>query len=100
MSNRLFQAMAAGGALLLQQHFDGMEDLLGLEHGKHLIVWKDYDDLREKIAYYLEHEDERAKIARAGQHEILKKHSFHARLRELFDMLAAPEDHLIGPEYA
>lgn len=100
VSNRLFQAMAAGGALLLQQHFDGMEDLLGLEHGKHLIVWKDYDDLRDKITYYLEHEDERAKIARAGQHEILKKHSFHARLRELFDMLAAPEDHLIGPEYA
>lgn len=87
VSNRPFQAMAAGNCLMLQQWFDGCEEMLHLIDGKHLVLWSDYDDLREKVAYYLAHEKERNQIARAGQLEALKRHSFEARIQELRSLL-------------
>lgn len=109
VSNRPFQAMAAGNCLMMQQWFDGCEDMLHLIDGKHLVLWRDYDDLRVKLAYYLDpaHEDERASIARAGQLEVLKHHSFEARVQELLDILGRLDNmvpgvdpSLIGVEYA
>lgn len=82
VSNRLFQAMAAG-TLLLQQRFAGMEDLLGLVDGEHLVVWDTHKDLKEKIAYYMQHEDERKTIASNGCKFIKENHSFDNRVEEL-----------------
>lgn len=90
VSNRAFQAMAAGHALMLQQWFDGT-DLIGLVDGKHWVLWQDYTDLREKIDYYLAHEDERAKIAAAGHVEVLTNHSFDRRVQELMTLLRQPK---------
>jgi len=86
VSNRLFQAMAAGGAMFLQQHFDGLK-LLGLRDGEHLVVWQDFHDLQDKIHYYMAHEDERKAIADVGTVEILENHSFDVRVMELLDEL-------------
>ncbi len=84
VSNRLFQAMAAGGALVLQQKFDGMEALIGLQNGKHLVTWEYPNDLRLQVIRYVEERDtERRKIAQAGQLEVLRNHSFEARVIEL-----------------
>ena len=82
VSNRLFQAMAAGGALFMQQHFDGME-LLGLVDGEHLVVWDTFEEFWDKIEYYVAHENERKCIADAGTKYILENHSFHNRVGEL-----------------
>jgi glycosyltransferase involved in cell wall biosynthesis len=109
VSNRPFQAMAAGNCLMLQEWFDGCEDLLHLIDGQHLVLWRGTDDLRDKIAYYLDpaHEAERAAIARVGQHEVLVHHSFEARVSELLDILktldnrpAGVPPQLIGVDYA
>jgi glycosyltransferase involved in cell wall biosynthesis len=86
VSNRLFQAMSAG-AFLLQQHFDGMEELLGLQDGVHLVVWKDLDDLVDKIDFWLDHDTERKDVAERGRDFVRKNHSFDVRVRELFDAL-------------
>lgn len=85
VSNRLFQSMAAGGALLLQQHFDGMEELLGLEDGKHLVVWNSVNDLKDKIQHWLDpaNERKRKKIAKYGTDYVLRNHSFDVRVQEL-----------------
>lgn len=90
VSNRLFQALAAGGAMLLHQRFAGMEELIGLRDGVHLVIWNDFADLRAKIAYYLAHEDERARIAAAGHIEVLRNHSFEKRVAELRNILEPP----------
>lgn len=87
-SNRLFQAMAAGGVLLLQQRFGGME-LLGLRDSEHLVIWDDFEDLRDEIDYYMTHDDERVKIARTGTEEVLDNHSFDVRVMELLDEFRA-----------
>jgi len=86
VSNRLFQAMAAG-AFLLHQWFDGANELLGLEDGVHLVMWRDVNDLLEKIEYYLSHVDERKKIAKTGCDYITEYHSFGARVNQLINQL-------------
>lgn len=83
VSNRLFQAMAAGGALFCQQRFAGMEEWLGLVEGKHLLSWGNHTELREQIQYALRHEKARRRIAQAGQRYVLEHHSFVARVAEL-----------------
>lgn len=86
VSNRLFQSMAAG-AFTLQQKIEGMEELIGLKDGVHLVIWSSFDDLQQKITYWLEHDDERIAIAKAGQSEVRKNHSFDARVWELEAMM-------------
>lgn len=86
VSNRVFQALAAGGSALAHQWFKDM-DKLGLIDGETCIVWNDFRDLETKIYYYLQHEDERKRIADNGQRMCLEKHSFEVRVKELFDML-------------
>jgi glycosyltransferase involved in cell wall biosynthesis len=81
VSNRLFQAMAAG-AFLLQQRFDGME-LLGLKENKHLVLWNDVIDLKDKIKYWLGKPEERAVISKTGQEFVLEHHSFDKRVEEM-----------------
>jgi glycosyltransferase involved in cell wall biosynthesis len=86
-SNRTIQSLAAGGALLLQQAFAGMEELVGIQDGVHCVTWEHFDELAAKIAFYLTHEEERARIARQGHALALERFSFDARLRELWGML-------------
>lgn len=87
VSNRMFQAMAAGGCLMLHQYFDGCEDLLGYKDGVHYVGWTDYADMCQKIEYYLAHENERAEIARNGQLFTLRHHSFERRVVQLWQKL-------------
>lgn len=87
VSNRIFQALAAGGAALAHQWFRGMDEL-GLVDEETCIIWKTFPELEEKIRWYLVNEKERRRIAEAGERLALERHSFDARVRELFQMLA------------
>lgn len=86
VSNRVFQALAAGGAALAHQWFRDM-DLLGLVDGETCIIWRDFAELEKKIKYYLGHEKERKVIALAGEQLALNRHSFDVRVQELLVML-------------
>jgi hypothetical protein len=86
VSNRVFQALAAGGSALAHQHFKDM-DKLGLIDGKTCIIWQSFQELEEKIRYYLSNEDERKRIADAGEKLALERHSFDVRVQELMLML-------------
>jgi glycosyltransferase involved in cell wall biosynthesis len=87
VSNRLFQALAAGGAVFCQQRFAGMEEWLGLVEDEHLLGWADYGELREKIGWALSHPREAETIAKRGQEYVLEHHSFGARVRELGEVI-------------
>ncbi len=86
VSNRVFQALAAGGSALAHQYFRDM-DKLGLIDGETCIIWKDFAELEKKIRYYLSHEKERKAIALAGEQLALTRHSFDVRVQELLVML-------------
>ncbi len=91
VSNRIFQALAAGGSALAHQWFRDMEHL-GLIDGENIIVWKTFDELAKKIDYYLTHEDERKRIAEAGERLALERHSFDTRVAELMTMIGKPDE--------
>lgn len=86
VSNRIFDCLAAGGALLLHQKVDHLEDFTGLQSGVHYIEWETFDDLTAKIAYYMnpKRDKKRAKIVKQAYDYVRMCHSFDARLRELF----------------
>lgn len=83
VSNRLFQALAAG-AFVLQQYSPGLDELNGLRAGEHYIEWTDTADLTEKIAYWMNQPQKRRKIARAGQRYVREHFSFDEQVRKLF----------------
>ena len=87
VSNRLFQAMAPGGAVYMQQRVPALEQLLGLVDGVHYIAWDDLSDLRRKIDWAMQNEDKRKQIAAEGAKLMRERHSFDARVRELLGWL-------------
>lgn len=89
VSNRLFQLIAAGNCLCLQQRVKDMEKLIGLKAGVHYIEWIDHDDLRRQLRYWLDpaNEADRKKIADAGTRYVRHFHSFDARVTELFGLI-------------
>lgn len=91
VSNRVFQALAAGGSALAHQWFRDMEQL-GLVDGETCIIWRSFPELEEKIRYYLSHEQERQRIAQAGEQLALTRHSFDARVQELMSMLKVEQE--------
>lgn len=86
VSNRFFQATAAG-AFLLQQHIPDFEQYTGIVEGKHYVEWTDLDDLTAKIAYWLDPKQDarRKRIAKAGQKFVREHFSFDALVRQLFE---------------
>lgn len=75
---RLFDLPANG----VMQISDGGE-YLGqfFEVGKEIVGHRN-DDLVDRIAYYLGHEDERNAIARAGYERVMRDHRFALRMRQ------------------
>jgi spore maturation protein CgeB len=57
------------------------------EAGKEVIVYDSTEECAELIRYYLQHEKERTRIARAGQERTLKEHTYYHRMQELLDIL-------------
>jgi len=84
LNMRVFEAVSIG-RLLLTDKVDGIDELL--TDGIHYVSYKDWDDLNDKISYYLTHEKEREKIAKAGANYVRAKHTYHHRLETIFKTL-------------
>ncbi|HDI00479.1 MAG TPA: glycosyltransferase family 1 protein, partial [Firmicutes bacterium] len=84
VSNRLWNVLACGGFLLYQEvrGFDLLRD------GKHLVFFSGIADACEKVEYYLLHEEERRRISSKGQREVLEKHSYTSRVKEMLEVLS------------
>lgn len=63
---RVFNALACGKLLLCQKVSIKEHELLGLKDGVNMVYWDGFDDLIEKIDYYLAHPHEANVIAAAG----------------------------------
>ena len=87
LSMRYTETLACGGFLLA----DRPEDLefVGLKDGDHLVIYKNLDDLKRKIQYYLkpENEKERNRIAKQGMEFVRKNHSCKKRVNEMISYI-------------
>ncbi|WMJ90224.1 CgeB family protein [Anaerocolumna sp. MB42-C2] len=74
---RIFDIMGAGGFVLTNYQ----EEILDyFEDGKDLIIYENIADLKNKIGYYLAHEEERKQIAQKGYKKIKEYHTYQTRL--------------------
>lgn len=81
---RMYEATGMGALLLTEQKKNISELFIP---GKEVVTYNDAADLVNKIQYYLSHENERKKIALAGQKRTLRKHTYANRMKELVAIL-------------
>lgn len=92
LSMRYTETLACGGFLLADRPTD--LDLVGLKDGKHLVIYNDVNDLKDKIRFYLEYDKERQKIEQQGMDFVRKNHSCKKRVSEMLHYIK--EDLKIG----
>lgn len=84
MPLRAIDIMSNGGFLMTNFQADFLDYFVPDED---FVYYTDIADLKEKIHYYLNHEEERARIALNGQNKIRKFHSFTRRFQEIFEIV-------------
>lgn len=85
-SDRLTETLGRGG-FLLHPWTPGIDELF--VDGLHLRYFEigDRAGLKALIDYYLDHDDERRKIAKAGQEYVLAEHTYVNRMQQMLDTL-------------
>lgn len=83
-SDRLFRAMGCGAFVLTHNYTNIAKDF---KSKYHLDVWNNFDELLNKIDYYIEHDAERIEIAKNGNQLIESKFRWSNRISELFQLL-------------
>ncbi len=78
---RNFEIPGSGG-FLLTSTADRLEEYY--VPGKEIAVFDGESDLVEKIRFYLQHDDEREAIRRAGYERTMRDHTFEKRFRDIF----------------
>jgi hypothetical protein len=86
-SNRIYETLGRGG-FAIHPKIEGLEK--EFEYGKHLVPYEfgDFDRLKARIDYYLDHPAEREKIRRAGQNYAKKHKTFKQRASQILRIVA------------
>ena len=81
---RLFEATGVG-TLLVTDWKENLHEMF--EPGKEAVAYRTPEECVELIRYYLEYDDEREAIARAGQQRTLREHTYYHRMQEFLDIV-------------
>jgi spore maturation protein CgeB len=84
---RTFEIPGFGGFLLTQRSKEQAEELF--IEGKEIACFDTVEELRDKIRWYIDHEDERIAIAKAGYERAQREHQSIHRLRRVVDDVSA-----------
>lgn len=86
MKGRLFQGVGSG-TMAINEYCPELEELF--EIGKEIVTFEygDVSGFRDKLRWYLSHDDEREKIAQAGYERSRKQHTFSARVKQIFKII-------------
>jgi len=85
-SDRIPETVGRGG-FLIHPWVEGIDD--HFVDGEHYVSYRlgDWDDLFNKIGYYLTNRDEAKQIAAAGRQHVLQHHTYKGRMRQLLELL-------------
>ena len=83
-SDRLFESTGRGGFTIFP-YIKGIED--NFEIGKEIVTYEfnNFDDLRQKIDYYLNNDEEREQIRIAGHERTKKDHTYMRRWEQILE---------------
>lgn len=82
---RIWDVLGCGGFLLTNYQ---AEIPYYFKEGEDLVCFDGLEDLCEKVGYYLEHEEERKRIAWNGYRKVREKHSYIERIHTILDTVA------------
>jgi spore maturation protein CgeB len=81
---RLFEATGVG-TLLVTDWKANLHEMF--EPGKEVIAYRSAEECAELVKYYVEHDEERQAIARAGQQRTLRDHTHYKRMQRLVEII-------------
>lgn len=83
-SDRYYECIGRGGFMIFPYIF-GAE----LENGEEIIyyIYNNFDDLKKKIDYYIEHDDEREMIKVTGHERVKREGTYTQRLQKIIDTM-------------
>lgn len=81
---RIFDIMGCGGFCLTNYQSEIAEHF---EDGKELVVYYNLPDLLAKVDYYLEHEEERRRIAETGRKKVLEYLGLKYRMQGMLELV-------------
>ena len=83
---RLYEATGTG-ALLFTEQSPNLAELF--EAGEEVVTYRGIDDLEDKLHHFMDDEEQRVRVAAAGQARTLAEHTYQRRIPELVAVLEA-----------
>ncbi len=80
---RIFDVLGSGGFLITNYQSELSEFF---DIGKDLVAYDSMEDLYDKCAYYLAHDQERQEIAANGYEKVKRLHTYDIRLLQMIDL--------------
>lgn len=87
-TQRIMDIMGAGG-FVLTNYCEETAELF--EEGKEIVMFRTPEELIQKVDYYLEHEEEREQIARAGHEKAMNDYTYEKKIKRLLDWVTEDE---------
>ena len=87
IKGRTFEVPGSGG-FLLTDRVAYLEDYL--TPGKEIALFESPDDLVAQVSWWLDHEDERARLADAGYRRVRAEHTYDHRFAAIFERIGLP----------
>ena len=81
---RDFEVPMSGGFYMVE-YMEELEEFFDI--GKEIVCYSGSEDLVDKIKYYLEHDNQREGIRRAGYERALRNHTWHKRFEMAFKQM-------------
>lgn len=85
-SDRVYETLGRGG-FLIHPFIDGMEDEFKDAEDFVFYYFGDFKQLKQKIDYYLENNEEREMIRKNGHEKVKSNYTYTDRLKEIFSVL-------------
>lgn len=79
---RVLDIMGAGGFVITNYCTETAELF---EEDKEIVMFRTLEELVQKVSYYLEHEEERKQIARAGHQKVLECYTYEKKMKYLIE---------------
>lgn len=82
-SPRVYEALACGAFLVVDEQKDVISSFKDREE---LVVFRDKDEFRQLVKYYLERPEERKRIAENGRRKVLAEHTYVHRVKDILKL--------------
>lgn len=81
---RVFEGLCSGSLLITNDLVENGQGEL-LQESRHLVTYRSDEELLDKVRFYLKNDAVRARIAAAGQQEVVAKHTYHHRVERILE---------------